>query len=66
MIVRGPSLAATMSQYLRQEIAATPNIEVLPGHQIVGGGGQGRLERLTLESAPRARNGRWRRRRCSC
>ena len=30
MIVHGPSLAATMSQYLRQEIAATPNIQVLP------------------------------------
>ena len=29
MIVRGPSLGASMSRYLVERIAATPNIEVL-------------------------------------
>ena len=30
MIIRGPSLAASMSHYLVERIAATPNIQVLP------------------------------------
>jgi thioredoxin reductase (NADPH) len=30
MLVRGPSLAASMSRYLIDRIEATPNIELLP------------------------------------
>jgi len=36
MIVRGEGLAASMSQYLIDRIAATPNIEVLTRTEIVG------------------------------
>ncbi|MGH2980502.1 MAG: FAD-dependent oxidoreductase [Solirubrobacterales bacterium] len=48
MLVRGPSIEEGMSRYLCEEIAATPNIEVLFGTEVVDGGGEGRLQRLTL------------------
>lgn len=48
LIVRGPSLAASMSSYLRHEIAAAGNVEVMLGTEIADGGGDGRLEALTL------------------
>jgi len=52
MIVRGKSLAATMSRYLCERIAAQPNIEVLLQTEITAlEGSAGRLERI-----------RWRRR----
>ncbi|CAG9166691.1 FAD-dependent oxidoreductase [Cupriavidus pampae] len=35
VLVRGPGLAATMSRYLIDRIAATPNIEVLPHTEVV-------------------------------
>ena len=37
--MRGPSLATDMSQYLRETIAATPNIEVLVETEVTDGGG---------------------------
>jgi thioredoxin reductase (NADPH) len=49
VLVRGSSLAESMSQYLIDEIAAAGNIEVRHNTQVVDGGGQGRLERLTLQ-----------------
>jgi thioredoxin reductase (NADPH) len=48
MLVRGGSLAAGMSDYLVREIASTPNIEVRRRVVVTGGGGDGRLEHLTL------------------
>jgi thioredoxin reductase (NADPH) len=48
MLVRGGSLADSMSDYLVREIASTPNIEVRYRVVVTGGGGDGRLERLTL------------------
>ena len=36
MLVRGPGLAASMSQYLIDRIAATPNIELLTRTELVG------------------------------
>ncbi|HEX8745268.1 MAG TPA: FAD-dependent oxidoreductase [Thermoleophilaceae bacterium] len=48
MLVRGPSLAATMSRYLIDAIDAAANIEVLAGTEVVGASGDGHLERLTL------------------
>ena len=48
LLVRGPSLADDMSQYLRETIAATPNIEVLVETEVTDGGGTGRLEWLEL------------------
>jgi thioredoxin reductase (NADPH) len=48
VLVRGASLAQSMSRYLIDEIDAAPNIDVLFGTEVVGGGGEGRLERLVL------------------
>lgn len=51
LVVRGPALEAGMSHYLTQEVRVTPNVEVRTGTTIVGGGGDGRLERLVLHDA---------------
>ena len=48
IVVRAASLEAGMSHYLIQQIEASPNIEVRLGTEVVGGGGDGRLERLEL------------------
>jgi thioredoxin reductase (NADPH) len=49
LLVRGASLAKSMSSYLIREIEATENIEVRHNTRVVDGGGEGRLERLVLE-----------------
>jgi thioredoxin reductase (NADPH) len=51
LLIRGPSLEAGMSRYLTQEIEAMPRIEVRTNTSVVGGGGRGRLEELTLHDA---------------
>ena len=52
IVVRGNSLADSMSQYLRDTIAAhADDIEVLRGTQVVGGGGEGRLQHLVLRGS---------------
>ncbi len=48
MLVRGRSLAASMSRYLRDEIEAAENVHVRLGAEVVDGHGEGRLEGLTL------------------
>ncbi len=48
MIVRGASLASSMSSYLVERIEAAPNIEVRLHSEVTGGKGEGHLERLTL------------------
>lgn len=48
MLVRGPSLAASMSSYLIDQIAAVDHIEVRTCTEVVGAEGDGHLERLTL------------------
>jgi thioredoxin reductase (NADPH) len=48
IVVRGDSLAARMSQYLIDEIAATANIDVRTSTQIAAAEGTGKLEALTL------------------
>ncbi len=48
LVVRGDSLAARMSHYLVRQVEATPNIDVRLGTEVVGGGGEGWLERLVL------------------
>ena len=48
MLVRGPSLEASMSSYLIEQIAAVPHIEVRTCTEVVGAEGDGHLERLTL------------------
>jgi len=48
LLVRGESLGKSMSRYLVDRIAATPNIEVVAGVEVTGVGGTGRLERVTV------------------
>lgn len=48
MLVRGDSLARTMSEYLIREIKATPAIRVRLCTEITDGHGSGQLEALTL------------------
>lgn len=48
LIVRGPDLAASMSHYLVDEIAALPNVEIRCSTEVVGVAGEARLERLVL------------------
>jgi thioredoxin reductase (NADPH) len=48
LVVRASALSAGMSHYLVQQVSATPNIEVRSQSEVVGGGGDGRLERLVL------------------
>jgi thioredoxin reductase (NADPH) len=52
LLVRGSSLASSMSDYLIKQITATRNIEVSLNTQIVGGHGTRRLEHLVLQSGP--------------
>ena len=48
LVVRADSLRAGMSEYLVRQIEATDNIGARLGYQVVGGGGDGRLEHLVL------------------
>jgi thioredoxin reductase (NADPH) len=51
MLVRGPSLSATMSQYLIDQISATANIRVENNARVVACGGQERLDCISIEYA---------------
>jgi thioredoxin reductase (NADPH) len=48
MVVRGPSLAESMSSYLCGEIEAADNVEVMLGTEVADAEGDGRLEALAL------------------
>ena len=48
LIVRGTSLARTMSDYLVQQIRSTPNVQVRLESEVVGGDGAERLETLEI------------------
>lgn len=48
LVVRAGSLAAGMSHYLVEQVEVAPNIEVRLGNEVVGGEGDGWLERLEL------------------
>ena len=48
LLVRGDRLGATMSDYLVDELAATPNIRVRLHTEVVDGGGPSRLAHVTL------------------
>jgi len=48
LLVRGDSLAKSMSSYLIRAIEATPNVIVRHRTEVVDGGGDGSLERITL------------------
>jgi thioredoxin reductase (NADPH) len=51
MLVRGETLAATMSQYLIDDIAQTPNIRVEYGAEVVAVHGDAQLEAITVACA---------------
>ena len=48
LVVRAGSLDAAMSHYLVEQIEGAPKVEVRLGTEVVGGGGDGALERLVL------------------
>ncbi|MFF5227830.1 FAD-dependent oxidoreductase [Dactylosporangium sp. NPDC000521] len=50
LVIRAPSLDASMSRYLIEQIAAVPTIVVHPCTEIVGADGDEHLERLTLRT----------------
>ena len=52
MLVRGPSLAATMSHYLIEQIEKTPNIEVWANTTLAAVQGDTRLTGITVQCAP--------------
>ena len=51
LLVRGHSLAVSMSEYLIKEIEAAQNIDVRVNTKVVDGGGEGRLEYLVLKDS---------------
>ena len=50
IVVRRDSLRATVSHYLIEQIEKTPNVCVRPFTEVVGVGGEGHVERVTLQS----------------
>ena len=48
IVIRRAGLTATMSDYLIREIEYNPRITVLPGSEVVDGGGDGRLEWIAI------------------
>jgi thioredoxin reductase (NADPH) len=50
LLVRGDSLAESMSEYLIDEMVSKPNITIEFGCQIIDGGGETRLEWIELEN----------------
>jgi thioredoxin reductase (NADPH) len=51
LLIRGPSVAAGMSQYLVEALAATPDVDVSVQTEVVAGGGDDRLEWLELRDS---------------
>lgn len=50
LVVRSDSLEAGMSQYLISQVERATNIDVRVGAEVVGGGGEGRLESLVISN----------------
>jgi thioredoxin reductase (NADPH) len=48
LVCRGPGLGASMSQYLRDEIEARPNVDVMFGAEVVDASGESSLEQLVI------------------
>ncbi|HXF30058.1 MAG TPA: FAD-dependent oxidoreductase [Solirubrobacterales bacterium] len=48
LVIRGEALAKGMSHYLVEQVEAAPNVEVRARTEVVGGGGEGTLERVEL------------------
>ena len=52
MLVRGISLASTMSHYLIEQIEKTSNIEVWPQASVIAVHGESRLSEITIQCSP--------------
>jgi len=52
MLVRGISLATTMSHYLIEQIEKTSNIEVWPQASVIAVHGESRLSEITIQCSP--------------
>ncbi len=50
IVIRRRDLSSTMSQYLIDQIAATPNIHLLPEHEVTEAKGEAHLECIELEN----------------
>ncbi len=50
LVVRGDTLGTSMSYYLVRQVEAAANVDVRLRTEVVGGGGDGHLERLVLRS----------------
>jgi len=50
ILIRGASLAASMSAYLIEQIAQTDNIEILPGSQVKEVRGQDHLQEVVIDN----------------
>jgi thioredoxin reductase (NADPH) len=48
ILIRRPSLSETMSDYLIRELDHNPRITVMPGTEVVDGGGDGRLDWISV------------------
>jgi thioredoxin reductase (NADPH) len=48
LVARAQSLETGMSHYLVQAVESAPNVDVRTGTEVIGGGGEGHLERLVL------------------
>ena len=66
LLVRGESLAASMSEHLVQDLARTSNIAMRLETRVVGAQGDARLQSLTLEDLGSGDIETVPRRRCSC
>ena len=53
VVIRGASLAASMSAYLIEQLAQTPNVEVLPYTQVCEACGKDSLEAVVLQAEGR-------------
>jgi len=51
IVIRAPDLSASMSRYLIDRLAATPNVTIRSRTQVVGVAGDGHLERIDLDVA---------------
>jgi thioredoxin reductase (NADPH) len=58
LLVRGDSLAESMSDYLIRELDAAPNVSVKFRTEVVGGGGEGRLEYIIMRDLEMSRDER--------
>ena len=66
ILVRGESLARSMSKYLIDQIEATPNITVRPHMQVTGLEGESRLTSLTVRDTVTGAGSSCQPMRCSC